>query len=749
MKPQVKSTKSVKSSGITTSVKFGIKSSGLHHILGILRDQLYSDKILAVIREYSCNAVDAQVQAGKGDVPIEVTLPTRLKLDFKVRDYGDALNDQEIQDVYAFYGESTKRNSNDQIGMLGIGSKSAFAYGDNFVINSYIDGTKHIYNAFIDPSQIGQISKIGTEPTSEKNGIEITVPVRLEDVDEFQTKARNLFKWFKVRPVTKGVKYEYTDCDVLFEGSNWKYLDNSSVSRWDRGDSTLVMGNIGYPINRYNLELNEEDAKLENLLHGNLVLDMNIGDVEISASRENLQYTDYTRKNITNTLKKVKKELSSKITQQFNECKTLFEAKQLWGCVFDVGSNLYELRGILRDNLLWNKTSVSSSTINCSSQVKDYDKNHNSKRPDIELHKFKLPYRGKRYRAVGCHQIDCSRNTVVIENDMPDRRGSLGKVLDLIINQKKEVYLIKFNNAKTRKELKAQGLDCEMTKLSDLPKRPLKDFGYATGSVSVGRTSQSNKRHSTKEFTLDWGKLNQINWSDARSSIWNVGEVDLGDDSEGVYVELDRFYISGKVKEAVFHSEEVHPRNLRNLVKQLKEILKIKLPTLHGFKINSKSLEKVKANKNWQPFWEWASSAIREQLDTQNIEQKYINRETTMSVISDFSWLNSKLYDTPSEFADLLVKGKAKTLFEQLTFMRHEQDKSVLDGCRDLVEQFNLKLNSTLKPDHDLAELAQEVHERYSMLGHCQMGYWASDVACMRKDIVNYINIIDICSPNV
>ena len=108
-------------------------------------------------------------------------------------------------------------------------------------------------------------------------------------------------------------------------------------------------------------------------------------------------------------------------------------------------------------------------------------------------------------------------------------------------------------------------------------------------------------------------------------------------------MELDRFYISGKVKEAVFHSEEVHPRNLRNLVKQLKEILKIELPTLHGFKINSKSLKKVKANKNWQPFWEWASSAIREQLDTQNIEQKYINRETTMSVISDFSWLNSKL----------------------------------------------------------------------------------------------------------
>ena len=179
MKPQTKSKKSVQSNGITETVKFGIKASGLHHVLGILRDQLYSDKVGAVIREYACNAYDAHVEAGCAQRPIEVVLPTQLKLEFKVRDFGPALNEDDIQNVYAFYGESTKRNSNDVTGMLGIGSKSAFAYGDNFVINSYIDGTKHIYNAFIDPSQVGQISKIGTQKTKEENGIEIVVPVKI------------------------------------------------------------------------------------------------------------------------------------------------------------------------------------------------------------------------------------------------------------------------------------------------------------------------------------------------------------------------------------------------------------------------------------------------------------------------------------------------------------------------------------------------------------------------------------------
>ena len=54
----------VKSSGIKDSVSFGIKSDGLHHILNILRNQLYSDKILAIVREVSTNAFDANVDAG-------------------------------------------------------------------------------------------------------------------------------------------------------------------------------------------------------------------------------------------------------------------------------------------------------------------------------------------------------------------------------------------------------------------------------------------------------------------------------------------------------------------------------------------------------------------------------------------------------------------------------------------------------------------------------------------------------------
>ena len=79
--------------GVTKAVSFGIKQTSLAHILNVLRNQLYSDKIGAVVREYSANAVDANREAGKADTPIEVTLPSSFDPVFKVRDFGPALNE--------------------------------------------------------------------------------------------------------------------------------------------------------------------------------------------------------------------------------------------------------------------------------------------------------------------------------------------------------------------------------------------------------------------------------------------------------------------------------------------------------------------------------------------------------------------------------------------------------------------------------------------------------------------------------
>jgi len=176
-----------------TATSFGIKDKNLAKIINIVENDIYSDKILAVLREYSCNAYDANVFVGKRNTPIQVFMPSRLEPNFKVRDNGQGLSETDIKEVYTSYGESTKSDSNEFIGALGIGSKSGFAYGDNFVVTSYHNNTKTVYNA-VKSATKREIVKLYSEYSSEPSGIEVSIPVKQGDDHLFATKSLNFFK---------------------------------------------------------------------------------------------------------------------------------------------------------------------------------------------------------------------------------------------------------------------------------------------------------------------------------------------------------------------------------------------------------------------------------------------------------------------------------------------------------------------------------------------------------------------------
>ena len=78
----------VQTHGIKLSKEMGIHKEGMGFIQNILRSQIYSDKIMAVIREIAVNAIDSHVEAGCPDRPIEVTLPTRNETTLRIRDFG-------------------------------------------------------------------------------------------------------------------------------------------------------------------------------------------------------------------------------------------------------------------------------------------------------------------------------------------------------------------------------------------------------------------------------------------------------------------------------------------------------------------------------------------------------------------------------------------------------------------------------------------------------------------------------------
>ena len=69
----------------------------------IMYGKLYSDKELANVRELSCNAKDAHIDAGTTDTLFEVHLPNTLEPYFGVKDFGTGLTPQQMIDIYTVF----------------------------------------------------------------------------------------------------------------------------------------------------------------------------------------------------------------------------------------------------------------------------------------------------------------------------------------------------------------------------------------------------------------------------------------------------------------------------------------------------------------------------------------------------------------------------------------------------------------------------------------------------------------------
>ncbi len=288
MKPIVDARQTFTSS--TESAAFGISDKDIPKIIGMLRDGIYTDKVLAVLREYSANGWDAHKMVGKGHVPLSVHIPTHEDPTLRIRDFGPGLSPDDVKNVFIKYGASTKEGTNDAVGMLGIGSKSGFAYSDSFTVISRHDGVSRTYVAVIDESDMGRLDLLGEVVCdSEDTGVEIIIQAKPEDISTFQSKARNLYRYFMPRPsINIDLPEEPADQTILKQGaiygkSNWS-------TNW-----IAIMGCVPYRINLEQLDLTKV-AKCLPKLNGAVFFD--IGEVTISTSREELKYTNKTKEKL-------------------------------------------------------------------------------------------------------------------------------------------------------------------------------------------------------------------------------------------------------------------------------------------------------------------------------------------------------------------------------------------------------------------------------------------------------------------
>lgn len=271
----------------------------------VLIDGLYSDKVLSIVRELWSNARDSHVDANNPKVPFKCDIPTPLSPVFRVRDYGTGLNHEDVMHLYTTIFKSSKTESNSAVGMLGLGSKSPFAYTDSFSVIAYDGGSKRVYNAYIQTDGVPTIRHISTDASSEPRGLEVSFAVNRVDHAKFTEAAQAIAYGFDVLPDTPGVPLQ--TYETFLKLGNVRIVEDKTNRYSSDAKVRIKQGCVLYPVASSVLRDAVKNDKM-------IIIEVPIGTVDVTASREALSMDETTRKAVDIVLQKA----ANKITEYIN-----------------------------------------------------------------------------------------------------------------------------------------------------------------------------------------------------------------------------------------------------------------------------------------------------------------------------------------------------------------------------------------------------------------------------------------------
>ncbi len=631
--------------GVGESVQFDIVQSA--EMFNLLSNGLYKDKITAVIRELSTNAYDSHVEAGRVSTPFEVKLPNHRSPNFSIRDFGTGMSQEKLVRLYTSYGKSNRSQSNEFIGGMGLGSKAPFCYTDAFVVTSFYSGMKYIYTAAKDEDGKPNLIHLLTEPTTEPNGVEISLAVKNSDFDEFNRKAIVVYKWFKTTPtISGGVNngYRVSKENYITSGSN-----NGFYGVTGTGESRVIMGNIAYKIDPVHFADNpnkysswySNDANMEvKLLQVGMDVEFPIGSIAIDAGREGLQYTKSVIRTIKDRLKGVADLIRADVEKQIKDAKTLWDAKVAYNKIYQASS----LRNILNSvDVKWNGEDVTRN-IDLS--------NIGSKQISV---KTIGQYRNTRHDT---WYITPHDNVGFLINDM--EKGGFTAAERYRTEKKLEcVYLIRLHTSYDSNDPKTGAVITNVVDTKATRKELVEELGIDDAQfVHTSSLPKPPRKKGGKRETVFEMLMNKV--------VYNFAAAEVDFEDGGVYAELNHgYYIKPGRKEGT--------QALFNTLKQA-EALGIKLPE-SVYLIKTVSIKKYRADDEWTELHDYIKGEMAK-LAASAVLKKLIE-DSSFSNLSDYEQLqevlkNSKVKlpvnadGTPHEiqaFADLtstLAKNEQK-----------------------------------------------------------------------------------------
>ena len=220
-------------------------------LMQMLSKNLYSDAIGSTIRECASNALDSHRRAGV-DKPIIVSLNRNNhdNYEFSVEDFGIGLDADDVVNIISKYGKSTKRNSNTELGMMGLGFKAPLAYTSSFYFVARKDGMERKYMMY-EGEEVNSIDLLYEAPTDQPSGVKVIVPVNYYDRHDFVRKTKEQLAYFE------NVYFNVLDNEVSndFTIHRSEHYQSSSLSR----DSYLhiCLDNVYYPLDFSKLGINK------------------------------------------------------------------------------------------------------------------------------------------------------------------------------------------------------------------------------------------------------------------------------------------------------------------------------------------------------------------------------------------------------------------------------------------------------------------------------------------------------------
>ena len=297
----------------TNSVSIDINNIGF--ITQLLSTNLYSKPIDSFLREIVSNAWDSHVEVGNNEpILLEIGTDTEGRDYCRIQDFGIGLSPERFNEIYKNIGSSTKRGDNTQIGGFGIGRFSALAYSGTVYLTSNYKGVKYKYLMYKDGNII-KIDELFNALTTDRDGLEVMVYIKPGDVGDFKDGIKNQLIFFENLYISFDRHWQKSNIEFAEKFNNLKIkkYKNFSVNTFrTNNDTTLCLGKIQYPLNKYSLS----NTKFKFDKYYPISVNFEIGDLEVTPNREQILYSKINVDKICKKLDAVQDELDEIINSQ-------------------------------------------------------------------------------------------------------------------------------------------------------------------------------------------------------------------------------------------------------------------------------------------------------------------------------------------------------------------------------------------------------------------------------------------------